>query len=189
MTIFFSKTTKGFYLEGTASFASCPKDACEITKSSYLALLQKQEQGKIIQPDEYGYPVAVVPVPKLELTLDQVRTAKQREIAAAHDAFLKVQSKEYSEMERQTWDSQRTEASALLVDPQADAPLVRAIANARGMDVVEMARRIQENTQAWSVLAGGATGQRLKYQDALEAYATVEEIEAINPVFNFPEAE
>ncbi|WP_019999137.1 hypothetical protein ACQ0P8_06760 [Halodesulfovibrio aestuarii] len=127
---------------------------------------------------------AIVPPP---LTLDEARTAKQRQIAAAHDAFLKSQSVEYSEMERQTWDSQRTESQALLADPQAAAQLVRAIANARGMDVIEMARRIQENTQAWSVLAGHATGQRLKYQDALEACTTVEQVEAISISFTTPE--
>lgn len=121
-------------------------------------------------------------------TLDEARATKQLEITTAHDAFLKSQSEEYSEMERQTWDSQRTEADALLADPQAAAPLVRAIAKGRGMDVLEMAQRIQANTQTWSIIAGHATGQRLAYQDALEACATVEEVEAINPVFNLPEA-
>lgn len=182
----FSAQTSGFYLEGF--HRDIPADAVQITQAEHAALLKAQSQGKIIQPDENGNPVAVDPAPQPEPTLTEARTTKQRQIAGAHDTFLKAQSVEYSEMERQTWDSQRTEANALLADPQAAAPLVRAIANARSMDVLELAQRIQTNTQAWSVLAGHATGQRLAFQDALEACTTVKQVEAIAPVFSLPEA-
>ena len=121
------------------------------------------------------------------LTLAEVKVAKQAEIRDAHNAFLLERGVEYSNMERQTWDTQRLEAQALLADPQAAAPLVRAIANARGMDVIEMAQRIQVNTQAWSVLAGHATGQRLAFQDALEACSSIEAVEAITVTFTAPE--
>lgn len=146
------------------------------SQHEFLEIEEQLPEGASLQKPEPPKP-----------TLTEARATKQRQIAAAHDAFLKAQSVEYSEMERQTWDSQRTESQALLADPQAAAPLVRAIANARGMDVIEMARRIQENTQAWSVLAGHATGQRLKYQDALEACTTVEQVEAIAVTFSTPE--
>ena len=120
-------------------------------------------------------------------TLEQVKAAKQAEIRDAHNAFLMAHGVEYSEMERQTWDTQREEARALLADPQAAAPLVRAIASARNMDVLELAQRIENNTQAWSVLAGHATGQRLAFQDALEACTTIEAVEAITVTFTNPE--
>jgi hypothetical protein len=121
------------------------------------------------------------------LTLAEAKTAKQAEIRDAHNAFLLERGVEYSDMERQTWDTQRLESQALLADPQAAAPLVRAIANARNMNVLELAQRIQANTQAWSVLAGHATGQRLAFQDALEACTTVEQVEAISISFTTPE--
>lgn len=120
-------------------------------------------------------------------TLEQVKAAKQAEIRDAHNAFLMAHGVEYSEMERQTWDTQREEARALLADPQAAAPLVRAIATARNMDVLELAQRIENNTQAWSVLAGHATGQRLAFQDVLEACTTIEAVEAITVTFTNPE--
>ncbi len=91
MKIFFSKTTNGFYLEGTASFAACPEDAHEITKNSYLALIQEQEQGKIIQPDENGYPVAVVlsplpePEPPTEAEFTKQRIAEIQQQLTAND--------------------------------------------------------------------------------------------------------
>jgi len=116
-------------------------------------------------------------------TLEQAKTAKQAEIRDAHNAFLMTRGGEYSEMERQTWDTQREEAKALLTDPQAEAPLVRAIATARNMDVLELAQRIHVNTHAWSALAGHATGLRLAFQDALTACTTIEEVEAITVAF------
>lgn len=130
---------------------------------------------------------AEVVTPPTLLTLVEAKAAKQAAIRDAHNIFLLERGVEYSDMERQTWDSQRTESQALLADPQAAAPLVRAIANARSMDVLELAQRIQVNTQAWSVLAGHATGQRLAFQDALEACTTVEQIEAISITFTTPE--
>ncbi len=125
--------------------------------------------------------------PEPTVTLAEAKAAKQAEIRDAHNAFLLERGVEYSDMERQTWDTQRLEAQALLADPQAAAPLVRAIANARNMNVLELAQRIQANTQAWSVLAGHATGQRLAFQDALEACTTVEQVEAISISFTTPE--
>ncbi|MFA9396575.1 MAG: hypothetical protein ACERJ1_17975 [Halodesulfovibrio sp.] len=125
--------------------------------------------------------------PEPTVTLAEAKAAKQAVIRDVHNTFLLERGVEYSDMERQTWDTQRLEAQALLADPQAVAPLVRAIANARSMDVLELAQRIQVNTQAWSVLAGHATGQRLKYQDVLEACTTVEQVEAISISFTTPE--
>lgn len=126
-------------------------------------------------------------IPPAPLTLVEAKAAKQAEIRDAHNAFLLKRGVEYSDMERQTWDTQRLEAQALLANPQAAAPLVRAIANARSMEVLELAQRIQANAQIWSVLAGHATGQRLAFQDALEACTTVEQVEAITVTFTTPE--
>ena len=126
-------------------------------------------------------------IPPAPVTFAEAKAAKQAEIRDAHNAFLLERGVEYSNMERQTWDTQRLEAQALLADPQVAAPLVRAIANARNMDVLELAQRIQANAQIWSVLAGHATGQRLAFQDALEACTTVKQVEAITVNFTTPE--
>lgn len=120
-------------------------------------------------------------------TLDQAYTQKQLEIAKAHDAFLTAQNLEYSDMEKQTWDAQRTEAEALVADSNAPAPLVRAIAKARGMDVMALVPRIQENVLNWSNLAGHVTGQRLAFQDILDGCTTVDQIEAIAVIFTLPD--
>lgn len=58
--MFYSKRTGGFYsieIHGE----SVPDDACEITVEEHAALLEAQSQGKRIEADGSGVPVAVDP--------------------------------------------------------------------------------------------------------------------------------
>lgn len=120
-------------------------------------------------------------------TFDDAYTQKQEEIVTAHNVFLKAQSVKYSDMERETWSDQRVEAEVLAADSDASAPLVRAIAQGRNMEVMELVKRIQLKAQRWAQVAGYATGQRLSYQDALDGCTTVEEIKAITVAFALPD--
>lgn len=112
-----------------------------------------------------------------------LKDAKRAEISGNADAFLASLAIEYGVYEKLTWDQQALEADALLADPDAPAPLVRAIAQARGMSALEMAQRIAANRAQWVALSGAVVGKRLAYQDALDAAQTVEEVNAIKPVF------
>ena len=57
MAKYFSKTTNGFYSSDINSVM--PHDAVPITDSQYQALLTAQANGKVIQGDTNGNPVAV----------------------------------------------------------------------------------------------------------------------------------
>ena len=123
------------------------------------------------------------PQPVSLLNISDSKSAKQREIANAADTFLSSMAQEYGAYEKLTWDQQALEADALLADAESPAPLVRAIAQARGMTALEMAQRIAANRAQWVALSGAVVGKRLAYQDALDAAQTVEEVNAIKPVF------
>lgn len=123
------------------------------------------------------------PEPETPPTIPGAKAAKQREIANAADIFLSSMAQEYGAYEKLTWDQQSLESDALLSDPESPAPLVRAIASARGMTALEMAGRIAANRAQWVALSGAVVGKRLAYQDALDAAQTVEEVAAIVPVF------
>ncbi|EPR43147.1 hypothetical protein dsx2_2507 [Desulfovibrio sp. X2] len=101
--------------------------------------------------------------------LDEIRAAKQSEIRDQAEAILAPLKREYCETEIATWDQQAAQADALVADPDAAAPMVRAIASNRGMDPVELAQRIIANKAAWEVVSGTVIGQRLAYQDRLDA--------------------
>lgn len=56
--MFYSKTTGGFYSEEIHG-DKIPKDAVEISDDEHARLLNEHANGKIIQSDENGTPVAV----------------------------------------------------------------------------------------------------------------------------------
>lgn len=62
-----------------------PADVVEITEAEHAALLEAQSQGKRIEADESGRPVAVDPPPP---TLDDLQAAKIAEINAACAAAI-----------------------------------------------------------------------------------------------------
>jgi hypothetical protein len=84
---YYSKTTRGFYcveIHGN----KIPQDAVAITRDEHRALFKAQSEGKTIQPDEKGYPVAVDPPP---LTPEQrAEMALYQRDALMNEASLKV---------------------------------------------------------------------------------------------------
>lgn len=82
--MFYSKSTGGFY-DTAIHGDNIPADAVEITVAEHAALLEEQSQGKRIEADADGYPVAVDPPPP---TLDEGRAAKTAEINAACTAAI-----------------------------------------------------------------------------------------------------
>lgn len=61
MTLFYSKTTNGFYDDVLHSSAQIPTDAVMITQQVWQDVLAAQATGDLIQADSNGMPVAVAP--------------------------------------------------------------------------------------------------------------------------------
>jgi len=75
----YSKSTGGFY-DTAIHGENIPSDVVEITAAEHSALLEAQSQGKRIEADVNGFPVAVdMPPP----SLDSVKASKSTEINAA----------------------------------------------------------------------------------------------------------
>jgi len=75
----YSVSTGGFY-DRAIHGDNIPEDAVEITSESHTALLQAQSEGKRIEPDGNGFPVAVdppapEPVVPSRVTMRQARLA------------------------------------------------------------------------------------------------------------------
>lgn len=115
-------------------------------------------------------------------TLEQAKAAKTVQVRDAAEAFLAPFGVEYGATERATWDQQYAEALA------GDGPLLQAIAAARGQEVAALAAAILANRAAWVALAGCVTGQRLAYQDQVDAAQSVAEVQAIVPAYELPGA-
>ncbi|MGE4194726.1 MAG: hypothetical protein AB7E51_15170 [Pseudodesulfovibrio sp.] len=104
---------------------------------------------------------------------------KQTEITTKANSYLAALGEEYGAMEMMTWDQQYSEALAYQADSAASVPLLTAIATARGEEVADLAASIIANRAEWVALSGNVVGQRLAYQDALEAATTYDEVMAI----------
>lgn len=133
--------------------------------------------------------------PPPEPTLAELRSAKQAEIRDKAEAFLAPLKVEYGPTEIASWDTQKEEAKALLADPDAKAPCIRSASASRGMDPLIFAARVIANNTAWSTIAGHVVGQRLAYQDTLDATSVLADesaaraaIAAIVPVYTLPQA-
>ncbi|WBF68245.1 hypothetical protein LN040_03840 [Desulfovibrio subterraneus] len=70
----YSPSRKGFY-DTEIHGSNIPADSVEITDDEHRALLAAQAQGKIIQPDENGRPVAMEPPAPPAPTYDEQRRA------------------------------------------------------------------------------------------------------------------
>jgi hypothetical protein len=82
--MFYSKSTKGFHSK-EINGDNIPTDAVEISQDEYLALLDAQTQGKIIQWDSKKQsPIAAEPLPPTTAELNAIR---KTEILAELDAI------------------------------------------------------------------------------------------------------
>ncbi len=106
------------------------------------------------------------------LQLQRLAELAARQLAAVNAGAaqaLAQLSAAYPDGEVQSWAQQTREAEALAADPQAPAPLLTAIATARGLSVAELASRVLAKVQAYAMASGAVIGQRQALEDAINA--------------------
>src|SRR5579859_2866071 len=84
MSMFYSKTTGGFYDDGIHTAAQIPSDAVPVSQATYQSLMTAQSTGDTIQADSNGNPIAVAPPAP---TLVQVQDVALTQIDAAAEAL------------------------------------------------------------------------------------------------------
>ncbi|OXS89419.1 hypothetical protein [Pandoraea apista] len=112
--------------------------------------------------------------------LNAAKAAKLTEINAECQKAVAALAKDYPDSEVQSWPQQVKEATALSADPQADAPLLTAIATARGLPVAELASRVLDNMNAYAAASGVLIGQRQAAEDLITAAEDLEALSAIS---------
>lgn len=112
--------------------------------------------------------------------LNAAKAAKLTEINAECQKAVAALAKDYLDSEVQSWPQQVKEATALSADPQADAPLLTAIATARGLPVAELASRVLDKMNAYAAASGVLIGQRYAAEDLITAAEDLEALSAIS---------
>ena len=114
-----------------------------------------------------------------EAKLEAVKAAKRAEINAACDIAVASLAASYPEREVQSWPQQVKEAEALAADPQAQAPLLAAIAEARSLPLAELASRVLGKMNAYAAASGSLIGRRQAAEDLIDVAATPEDVAGI----------
>ena len=108
-------------------------------------------------------------VPDTAASFTQIRAAKIDEINVAAGRALAVLTASYPAGEVSSWGQQIAEAEALVLDPSAPAPLLLAIAEARGIAVADLAARVRAKWSAYAAASGEIIGRRQALEDAIDA--------------------
>ena len=115
------------------------------------------------------------PVP----TLEEAKAAKLSEINTAADAAIAALTATYPDRELATFDKQESEARAYAADATTPAPLLSALAEARGIPLPDLVERVIAKADAFAVASGSVIGRRQALEDRLDASTTLEEVQAI----------
>ena len=111
--------------------------------------------------------------------LNAAKAAKLTEINAECQKAVAALAADYPDSEVQSWPQQVKEATALSADPQADAPLLTAIATARGLTAADLASRVLGKMNAYAGASGALIGRRQAAEDLIDVAATPEDVAGI----------
>ncbi|AHG74186.1 hypothetical protein X781_20410 [Mannheimia sp. USDA-ARS-USMARC-1261] len=116
------------------------------------------------------------------------KSAKLAEINQKAQAFINDLA-EYDKtpaFERDTWSIQREEAKAWFADKTVATPTLDLIAQRRGVPVELLRQKAYEKAMAYQTVAAIVAGQRQAYEDQLNTAETLEQVQAIEPVYSLP---
>ena len=151
-------------------------DWCNSTQRAYIV-----ERDAV--DGEKRFEIVAVPEP----TFDEVKAVKLSEINAAADKAIVSLTATYPDREIASFDKQEAEARAYATDPAtALTPLLSALAEARGIDLPDLVRRVIAKADAFAVASGSIIGQRQALEDRLDTCTTVEEVRAITVNISMP---
>lgn len=134
------------------------------------------------------------------LVVDEQRrlAAEDRAFAASAEQLLTAISAEcqrhlsalaagYPDGEVSSWPAQVKEAEQIQGGAQAAAPLLSAIAAARGLPLRDLADRVLAKSAAYAAASGAIIGRRQALEDAVAAAQSAEDLAAIDITAGWPE--
>ncbi|MFC0920437.1 hypothetical protein ACFGWN_12710 [Pasteurella multocida] len=190
--IFYHKDSNGFYFQGISEI---PDNSVEITEEKYTALLNGQSAGKVIMSDKAGHPILIDPAPSAFHELKngewKITKAKQKEQLNAEktrlilftankvDAMKSALLAGYPQAEIDSFYKQEKEALAYKEGNSADTPMLKIIAQTRGVPFDLLVEKVLEKSNQFSQAMGAIIGQRQKFEDRILATESIEDLTVI----------
>lgn len=133
----------------------------------------------------------VLPKDQQQAVISAEKSAKLADINQQAQAFINDLAKydETPSFERDTWLEQAKEAKAWVADPDAQTPILELIAKMRGVSLDLLRQKAYDKAIAYQQVAAIVAGQRQAYEDRLNAAETLEQVQAIEPVYQLPQQE
>ncbi|HDR1272520.1 TPA: hypothetical protein ACPDS2_001198 [Pasteurella multocida] len=181
----------GFYIEGQ----KVPNKAVEISEERYIELLNGQSAGKVIVSDKSGNPILINPAPSAFHELkngewkitkakqkEQLNTEKTRLVLFTANKVDEMKSEllsGYPQAEIDSFYKQEKEALAYKADNSADTPMLKIIAQTRGVPFDLLVEKVLEKSSQFSHAMGSIIGQRQKFEDRILATESIEDLTVI----------
>lgn len=89
----------------------------------------------------------------------------------------------YSQLEVLSWKDQEAEALSLMVDINAEAPLLRALSEARGITIESLRDKVIQNINNFKNATQQILSQQQKYEDNIKAAQSISDLDCINAAF------
>lgn len=197
MSIYYKKG--GFYTQVQES------DCYVLSEDEYQMLMIGQENGLLIMEDSFGKPILtekpttsfhewngtswIIPDGKIQAVITAEKSAKLAEINRNAQNFINELAKldETPEFERETWSIQREEARAWKRNSNADTPTLYLISQIRGVPLDLLRQKAYEKAESYQQVAAIVAGQRQAYEDRLNAAVTLEQVLAIDAIYQLPQ--
>lgn len=132
--------------------------------------------GKVVAVPAAPTPTARwVPVERAYIDTYGLAAARADALVAMNAGYSRavaLLAQGYPTAERESWPVQTSEARALLSDASAPAPWLSAAAAARGLDVLELARRVVVLDDAFRSRHGKLSGWRQRLEGQIAAATT-----------------
>lgn len=186
MSYFFDVKKQGFF-HSDVNF-EIPDRAIEISDDTHQRLLDAINHGNVITYTQGEWEITAQEYDE-QAVISAEKSAKLAEINAKAQAFVNqlAHLDETPEFERETWPIQREEAKAWFTDRNAETPTIALIAQVRGVPLDVLRQKAFEKAMAYQTVAAVVAGQRQAYEDRLNRAETLEQIQAIEPVYQLPQ--
>lgn len=185
MSYFFDVKKQAFF-HSDVNF-EIPDSAIDISDGTHQRLLDAINHGNVITYTQGEWEITAQKYDE-QAVISAEKSAKLAEINAKAQAFVNqlAHLDETPEFERETWPIQREEAKAWFADRNAETPTIALIAQMRGVPLDVLRQKAFEKAMAYQTVAAVVAGQRQAYEDRLNRAETLEQIQAIEPVYQLP---
>ena len=173
MTIYFSLPECGFYDD--AFNTTIPKSAVKITKEERQKMIQWMNNKGRIDIEDGAIKFLDPHPPKVK----DLKWSLIQYLDNQTEHALQGLVQRYPKSEQMSWSKQESEARAFQIDSLAQTPLLDAIVSERGKSKKDLAQRIIEKAESFSLASGKIIGKRQYFEKHIDQCETLEQLEVI----------